>query len=176
MRRSSDALKSTRGPATDTTAPDAAASGNRSDRDSMPSDRPPGRWITASRHSCEDAVGLLPTVELVQHVGTDYEIELRVHRVRAAQLPESVHRVGCAAAHDLTVRHAEVRVVGHRQLHHAQAVGRRRDPLPRLEPGLAGRHEHHGFQSQRDPGRFRYQQVAQVRRVEGPAQDADPTV
>ena len=121
----------------------------------------------------QDTIGLLPAVELVKHIGTDDEVEVCALRVGRSQFPEGVHRVGCAGALNLTVRHAEVGVVRSGQLHHAQAVGSRGDALPGLEPGFAGRDEQDGLQPQRDAGGFGDEQVAQVRRVEGAAQDAD---
>ena len=138
--------------------------------------RPAGPLDDRQATQLEDAIGFLPAVELVKHVGTDDEIEFCVFRVGGSQFPEGVHRVGSAAALNLTVRHAEVGVVGYRQLHHAQAVGRRGDPLPRLEPGFAGRHEQNRLQFQRDASGFGDQQVSQMRRVECAAQDPDASI
>src|SRR5438874_787317 len=125
------------------------------------------------RHG-QDALRLPPGVDLRQRVDGHHQEEARALAVKTLQLLHAVDRVRRAWSLHLDGAQLKERIRSDRQARHQEPMDGGRHPSPSLVRRLSGRHEEDAIQRELVSRQGREPEVADVRRVERPAQDANP--
>ena len=126
----------------------------------------------AEQREVEHGLRLAPRGQRVGHVTADDERQL-VSRCIRMQRPQGIDRERRPAAPDVDERDAEPRIGGRDRLAHGHAVRDAGFDLHRLVRRHVRRHEQHAVEPELDQRLLRTHEMPEVRRIEGPAEEAD---
>jgi hypothetical protein len=115
---------------------------------------------------------LVPRGQPCRDVTADDQEQLTIG-LSSVQCGKRIDRVGRPFAPHLEVRDLETRVAGDREAAQFEPMFGARVLLQRLVRRLSGRHQDDAVETELEVGLLTADQVADVQRVEGPAEDAD---
>src|SRR5262249_5196080 len=120
----------------------------------------------------DNAFRMVPLRKIRQYVGTNEQMELQVGAALLQDL-QSVCHVARAIALLLHLIDAEGRIAGNSQGEHLDPLSKRRDGLLELVRRTRGRNEPDLFERGLLAALFRHGEMAEMDRIEGPAEDSD---